>query len=516
MPERELQIRQKLKDEFPHYAAKCLKIKTKAGGIEPLTLNPVQLHLHERLEAQRQRTGKVRALILKARQQGSSTYVSGRFYWRATHRKGCRVFILTHSQDGTDHLFGMVDRFHENCPEIVRPQTGSANAKELSFPNLDSDYQVGTAGSKAVGRSQTIQLFHGSEVAFWPNAEDHGSGVLQAVPEADGTEVILESTANGYGNYFQAQWARAEAGQSDFEAIFIPWFWSPEYKRSVAPDFSLSPEEQEYRDTYGLTDEQMAWRRAKIFELGHAWRFQQEYPATAQEAFQASGEGCFIKPELVVRARKFDAKGATGPLILGVDPAREGGDKCGLIDREGRAAGRLICERMDTDDLMAIVGRVVRFIQDHRPVLVNVDTTGLGAGVYDRLRELGHAGTGKPVKAVNFAQKALQPDRFQNKRAEMWDGMREWFEDAAGVSIPDKDELQADICAPMLGKGATRFDSSGRLILEAKEHIKERLTVSPDLGDALALTFAFPVAPTIVNPAPVIPPRAGGNAWMGR
>jgi hypothetical protein len=354
-------------------------------------------------------------------------------------------------------------------------------------------------------------------VAFWPNADSHAAGVLQAVPDVDNTEVILESTANGLGNYFQIQWAKAEAGEGDFQAIFVPWFWSPEYRRPVGSDAHLSAQDVEYQEAYGLDAEQMAWRKNKIAELGHEWLFRQEYPATASEAFQASGEGCFIRPELVVKARKFEAKGATGPLVLGVDPARGGGDKCGLVSREGRIAGRLICERMDTDDLMAIVGRVVRFINEHKPQLVAVDTTGLGAGVYDRLKELGHAGTGKPVKAVNFSQEAILRERYLNKRAEIWDEMRQWFEDPAGVSIPDQDALQADLCAPQWGKGATKFDSSARLVLESKDHIRERMAMSPDLGDALALTFAFPISPTIAAPlVPVSIPRPGGQSWMGR
>lgn len=518
LSERERSIRQRLKDQFNHYAPKCLKVKTKTGGIEGFTLNDVQLHLHERLEAQRQRTGKVRALILKGRQQGCSTYVAGRYYWRVTHRRGCRVFILTHHQDGTDHLFGMVDRFHENCPELVKPATGTANAKALSFPGLDSDYQVGTAGSKAVGRSQTIQLFHGSEVAFWPNADSHGAGVLQAVPDAPDTEVILESTANGLGNYFQTQWAKAERGDGDFEAIFVPWFWSKEYRRPVPAGFTLDADERQYAEAYGLDAEQMAWRRNKISELGYDWLFRQEYPATAAEAFQAGGDGCFIKPEVVYKARKFTpADNIGGPLIIGVDPARGGGDKTGLISREGRVAGRKVCETLDTDDLMTVVGRCVQLINEHKPVLMPVDVTGLGAGVYDRLKELGHVGTGKPVKAVNFGSEATMRDRFANKRAEMWDDKRQWYEDPAGVSVPDRDDLQADECSVQWGKGATRFDSSGRLVLESKDHIRERMSMSPDLGDALALTFAFPVAVTM--PASVLPPvphSSGGNSWMGR
>jgi len=188
----------------------------------------------------------------------------------------------------------------------------------------------------------------------------------------------------------------------------------------------------------------------------------------------------------VLKARKGDA-GGYGPIILGVDPARRGGDKTGIIDRQGRRMGQNICKRLDSNDLMATAGEIVRIVRDIKPTKVVIDTTGLGAGLYDRLKEL----LGDLVDGVNFGAKAYDTDRYANRRAEMWDLMRQWFEDPAGVQIPDQDDLQGDLCSVIRGPGATRFTSSGQLLLEPKEHIKERLTFSPDLGDASALTFGI-------------------------
>jgi hypothetical protein len=227
------------------------------------------------------------------------------------------VFILTHEQDATDNLFGMVDRYHQHNP-LVKPSTGAANAKELYFDKLDSGYSVGTAGSKAVGRSKTVQLFHGSEVAFWPNAPTHFAGVVQAIPDLPDTEIILESTANGVGGEFHERWQQAEAGIGDYIAIFVPWFWSDEYRRPVPDDFTLDDEEREYAELHGLDLEQMAWRRAKIAELKDPLLFKQEYPATAAEAFQTTGHDSFIKPR-VLKARK-----ATRGLARLVGGARPG------------------------------------------------------------------------------------------------------------------------------------------------------------------------------------------------
>ena len=500
LTDRERNLRILLRDDFEAYSRACLHIRTKAGDVRAFKLNATQRALHQRLEAQRKTKGKVRALVLKGRQVGISTYIGGRFYWRVTHKKGFLTQILTHLDDASDNLFSMAKRYHDMCPELVKPQTGASNAKELKFSELGGGYKVATAGSKSVGRSATIQLFHGSEVAFWPNAEEHFAGIIQALSKANDTECVLESTANGIGNTFHSLWKAAEHGDSEFEAVFLPWFWHEEYTLTPPADWQPTEAWAEYEAVYGLRRDQTYWafitnRDLSVVGGGEPshinWKFRQEYPANADEAFQTSGNA-FISAERVLLARKNKVQ-AYGPIILGVDPARAGGDKTGLVDRQGRRIGGHICERIDSDDLMATAGYVVRVVKQLRPIglaKVVIDTTGLGAGLYDRLREQ----LGSLVMPVNFGARALESNKFVNRRAEIWDNMRTWLEDKAGVQIPDSDDLHADLCAPIWGPSATRFDSVGRLQLEAKDKIKERLTFSPDLGDASALTFGVDVS----------------------
>lgn len=516
MEPEELQVRQRLKDDFPHFAAKCMKIRAKDGQIVPFVLNTAQQYVHERLERQLRETGRVRALILKARQQGFSTYIGARFYHKVTHRTGYQCFILTHEQPATDNLFAMVDRYHKHNNPLVKPSTGASNAKELYFDLLDSGYAVGTAGSKAVGRSKTIQVFHGSEAAFWPNAPLHFAGVVQTIPDLPDTESILESTANGVGGEFHERWQQAEAGIGDYIAIFVPWFWSDEYRRPVPPGFELTRDEEEHAELHGLDMEQMVWRRAKIAELKDPLLFKQEYPATAVEAFQTTGHNAFITAndaEVVMRARKRERE-AYGSLIIGMDPAGQGNDATAVIRRQGSKAFKP--ERHYKLKVHEKANLLKTIIDTENPVKVFVDVGGGYGEFIDLVRDYGepYASIIEPVSFGSNPQDIALRDNNgdplpgpKNRRAEMYSRLRDWLEDEVGADIPDDDALHADLTA-----AGYKHDTHQNLLLESKADIKKRGFRSPDLADALALTFASPV----VQPKPARPPvkRRKASAWV--
>jgi hypothetical protein len=487
-------IRQRYKDDRRHFAERCLKIRAKSGELVPFAFNGVQDYVDGRLDQQLRDLGKVRALVLKARQEGLSTYIGGRYYHQVIHRRGCQVFILTHEQDATNNLFGMVERFHRHNKPGIGPRTGASNAKELYFPGLDSGYSVGTAGSKAVGRSKTVQLFHGSEVAFWPNAKDHFAGVMQTVPDMAGTEIVLESTANGIGGEFHERWQQAEAGDGDYLPLFVPWFWSTEYARSPPLGFELNDEEEEYGAAYGLSLEQLVWRRAKLAELKDPNLFRQEYPATAAEAFQATGHDAFIPSQLVLQARKRTCE-AIGSLVIGVDPARFGDDGFAIAWRQGRRV--LKVERRHKLDTVQGANWVRQIIDRDGPAKVFLDVGGSGAGVVDLLKDWGEP-YAKLCEGVNFGGTPQEPTSVgsrgevvpgpRNRRAEMWMRSKDWLLDPGGADLPDDDALHADAVAP-----SYKYDARQFLQLEKKEDIRKRGLRSPDGWDAVALTFAAPV-----------------------
>ncbi len=130
---------------------------------------------------------------------------------------------------------------------------------------------------------------------------------------------------------------------------------------------------------------------------------------------------------------------------------------------------------------MELVGLIRRIIDKERPAKVCIDCIGIGAGIVDRLYELGYQGT---VEGVNVARTANDRDKFRNLRAELWHDMREWLAQELPVQVPDSDELLGDLTS--LGY---KFDSSGRLQIESKDDLRKRGMKSPDLADSLALTF---------------------------
>ena len=293
-------VRKKLLTNFPFYAKSALKIRTKEGQVAPLVLNPAQKILQKAIDKQMAEEGKIRIIILKARQQGLSTMVGGYLYFSVSQNPAKKAMVVTHHSDSTRALFDMTKRYHENCPEILRPHTKYSSRRELSFDLLDSSYVVATAGGEAVARGETLSSAHLSELSFWPKstAEEIFNGLAQAVPNTKGTSIFIESTANGIGNTFHKLWEGAVEGKNGYVPVFIPWFTDPTYREPVPENFEQTPEEEELVKTYSLDDEQLMFRRRKIAQNGIDL-FKQEYPATPEESFLTTGRPVFNPEQLL-------------------------------------------------------------------------------------------------------------------------------------------------------------------------------------------------------------------------
>lgn len=198
--------------------------------------------------------------------------------------------------------------------------------------------------------------------------------------------------------------------------------------------------------------------------------------------FTASAFNVLISIDLVSEATRRrilaeDIRGA--PTVLGVDVARYGTDKSCIVRRQGLCMFAPLL--FSGADNMKLADIVAREIDTHAPEAVFIDA-GRGEGVIDRLRQLGFQ-----VIEVPFGAAAIKKDKYANRRAEMWDSMREWL--LRGGGLPEDGRLAEELVMPEYG-----YDSKGRILLEPKEKMKERCGRSPDTADAAALTFAAPVA----------------------
>lgn len=212
--------------------------------------------------------------------------------------------------------------------------------------------------------------------------------------------------------------------------------------------------------------------------------------------FSAAGDDQLLSlTDVETAARRVLPPGTVdyAPRILGVDPARFGDDRSVIFPRQGlQAFTPLVYKGIDNMELAA---RVAAKIEQWQPDAVFIDA-GAGSGVIDRLRQLQHT-----VVEVNFGGKSIEA-QYCNKRTEMWYGMADWVR--AGGAIPNDNTLKLELATPIY-----RYDAQNRIVLESKDDIRKRLpdAGSPDLADALALTFAQPVAPK-----PLYPVASSGKA----
>ena len=197
--------------------------------------------------------------------------------------------------------------------------------------------------------------------------------------------------------------------------------------------------------------------------------------------FSASAEMVLIPLDLILKATKRTNLPQTyswAPIVIGVDVARFGDDQSVIYVRQGNHT--IAIKKYRDLDLMTFTDYVAGAINKYNATMTFVDVVGLGAGVMDRLTQLGY----RNVMGANAGFSADNP-RYKNKRAEMWDTMKKWLEE--GGDIPDDPLLIAELSSVQY-----KYDPTDRLLLEKKEDMKKRGLSSPDIADAISLSFFMP------------------------
>jgi phage terminase large subunit len=200
--------------------------------------------------------------------------------------------------------------------------------------------------------------------------------------------------------------------------------------------------------------------------------------------FADEEEAGFISPSIVRSAINRDIEvSPSSPIIWGLDVARQGRDKSALCKRQGG----VITEKVKTWrklDLMSLAGEIMNEFENTEPdkqcAELLIDSIGLGAGLFDRIAEIGII----PCRGINVSESSALVNECGNLRAELWYKAREFFEKKT-CSIPDDPELIKELSAPRY-----HFDSRGRYLIESKDEMRKRGERSPDHADAFCLTFA--------------------------
>jgi len=464
-------------------------------GLVPLIFQPGQAKLHEFVTDMKKRRGIVRAALVKPRQVGWSTYIQSRFHWLSTITPGFKTHTVSHNDASTARFLRRLRKLCAASPQMVTQGRQVENKKEVIFNN-GAISTVATAGSPDAMRSDSSHGLHGSELPYWPELILAFAALLPALSTGRGSEGFLESSSRGKGDPWHNFIMEAQAGLNEWEVFFDAWFNHPRYRTQPPPGWQPSAEALEEQQRHDLDLAQLFFREMMTRNLRATWLFKQEYPTSIEESFQ-SPEDTLLNPDAVYKAQSNDYKisyDPNAPLIMGVDPARTG-DRTVIVFRQGNVFRKVLTwPKMEDMRLVGILAEYLKKGFEGTPVAKCFIDYAIGEGVASRLRQLDF---GRQVQTVHFGDTNTREERFLNKRIEMYMDMNEWFGDTGEhVSIPNgKDRLGDAIVSDLLAiPGFVQQVGSEKLKLVPKEDIKKKLGRSPDIADAMALTFAFPVA----------------------
>jgi hypothetical protein len=374
-----------------------LKIRPKKGWVRFLNLN--------RSQQEYSRRASKRNIVLKARQVGITTYLAARFFVQTITRPGTLSVQVAHSDESAQAIFNIVHRFWENLPKEMTNGVlvkSRSNIRQIVFPRLDSEYRVETADDNA-GRGMTIHNLHCSEVSRWARGgrETLASLTAAVVPEGD---IVLESTANGASGVFYEEWNKAK--ETGYTRHFFPWWYETSYKEEVKRGtvYPVTAEEKDLMERYGLSEEQIAWRRTRWQVLRE--QAAQEFAEDAVSCFLASGECVFDMASVEQAAAHAGQptesqengrtliwfppnRGGQWQYIIGVDSAGGGSDgdyACAQVIE--RSMGLQCAELHGHFPPYELARRLVALGRMYENALIAVERNNHGYGVLAHLKDL--------------------------------------------------------------------------------------------------------------------------------
>lgn len=415
----------------------------------PFTLFPKQREFIDYLY--RKWRAREDGLAEKSRDMGVSWLCVGFAVWMFVFHSGTVVGFGSRKEEYVDRLgdpkslFWKIRNFIGLLPVEFRPVGWDvkAHAPFMRIQNPENGSAiVGEAGDN-IGRGNRTSIYFKDESAFYERPD-----LIDAALSQTSNCKIDVSTPNGVGNPF---YRKRKAGR--IEVFTFRWQDDPRKNQE--------------------------WYEKQKRDLDPV--------VLAQEVdidYEAAVTDAFVPGSLVSAAQALGPADvqAIGPEKWGVDVARFGDDKSVLTKRKGRVVrSQEVWQGIDT---MALANEVWDQAKREKPAQIAVDVIGVGAGVYDRLKELARD-SGIQIVAVNVSRR-VEDGKNYNVRAKMYDEGREWFKDAP-VSVPNEPEFKAEVCA------LRYYYKNGLRLIEDKAEAKKRGIKSPDRADSFMLTFAEPV-----------------------
>ncbi|MDE6853965.1 MAG: hypothetical protein K2J38_02810 [Muribaculaceae bacterium] len=312
--------RLRCRHDFEYWARRCVRIKDKETGRDTeLRLNPAQRRVLEELERQRLSDSPIRVILLKARQWGGSTLVQMYMAWiQLCHRENWNSVILAHVKDAAANIRGMYTKLLDHYPTELwdggpgarfKPFERTQNIRMITGRNCR--VALGSSESPDSLRSGDYAMAHLSETSFWASSRRRSPGavirsICGSVSLLPYSMIVIESTANGTGDYFHTEWLRAKCGVSDLRPIFVPWFETaslqvePKSAREVLESMS---EEEERLWEQGCDTSQINWHRERRKSFSTEEGMNSEFPSDDVMAFASTSSGVFA-PEKVEALRQ--------------------------------------------------------------------------------------------------------------------------------------------------------------------------------------------------------------------
>jgi len=371
-----------------------LKIVDKKGARINLIPNDEQIEIINALQ------GDSDLLIMKGRQIGSSTIVCAWLFWKAyTSLEPITVATMSHKASSAKHLLGIIKWMYESLPAGLKRPISSDNGGELIFGDTGAGIIAASAEGKGGLRSFSCNALHVSEFAFAENPDELKATAIAAL---NGGKMIMESTANHWGDGIHREWMRAEKGEADWHRLFFPWFRHKHYRIEPPRDedgelipLSWRPEEEELRERWDLNDAQLLWRRQRIGKLGIE-KFRREFPASPEEAYAVAGstyfhDEHFSSVEVISidnpgwsvfeRPQQNDAYG------IGVDVAAGVGRDYSVIFVLSKLTGSPVAVwRSNKIEPTNLAEQIIDIARDYNDALVLVEANNFGGIVLNQLR----------------------------------------------------------------------------------------------------------------------------------